>query len=490
MQIHFKPVVGLLTALFLYTAAAAQQFKVTYQSSSPNESFTGKVFLYMSKDSRNPKDGMVGIEVFPVYSITVKNIKPGQAVKFDNNAAAFPVVLTGIERGVYYAQVVWDKNLGGRAISNSPGNMYNNSVRVTMGNNKEEVFEIVCDQVIKEKPFLETQFAKEMKASSPLLTAFYKRPTTINAAVVLPKEYYEQPGRNFPVLYQITGYGGDYHRYSGSEAPNQPIDTTACIKVYADGNCPLGHSVYANSENNGPWGDAFTQELIPAVEKKYRTSGVRLLQGHSSGGWTVLWLQTQYPKLFTACWSSSPDPVDFRNFQQINLYAGDNMLYTKDSSLRQVATIAGSYPWASMKNVYRAEWVVYRGEQMHSFEAVFSQPDKNGNPRSLCNSWTGVIDSVTVQHWKKYDISLNLRTNWSQLKNDLDGKIRISVGNHDNFLLNHAVRLLDEEMKKLNANMIFAYFPGDHFTVNNPEYINSGNKFLQEKCAQASKKGF
>lgn len=38
---------------------------------------------------------------------------------------AFPVPLSDMERGEYNVQVVWDRNLGGRAISESPGNLYN-----------------------------------------------------------------------------------------------------------------------------------------------------------------------------------------------------------------------------------------------------------------------------------------------------------------------------------------------------------------------------
>jgi hypothetical protein len=47
--------------------------------------------------------------------------------------------------------------------------------------------------------------------------------------------------------------------------------------------------------------------------------------------------------------------------------------------------------------------------------------------------------------------------------------------------LNYAVHLLEDEMKKLGAKFILAYYPGDHFTVSTPEYRASGNQFLQEK---------
>ena len=201
----------------------------------------------------------------------------------------------------------------------------------------------------------------------------------------------------------------------------------------------------------------------------------------SSGGWTVLWLQTHYPKIFTACWSSSPDPVDFRSFQQVDLYQDKNIFYAKDSSLRMAGTIAGRFPWIYMKTMYAMEHVIWRGEQMHSFNAVFSTMNTDGTPRSLCNDVNGDIDSVTVEHWKNYDISLYVRTNWQQLQPDLTGKIRVSVGNQDNFLLNYAVHLFDDEMKKVGAGFVFGYYPGDHFTVSTPEYRSSGYQFLEEK---------
>ena len=94
---------------------------------------------------------------------------------------------------------------------------------------------------------------------------------------------------------------------------------------------------------------------------------------------------------------------------------------------------------------------------------------------------TGEIDPVTVEHWKNYDISLYVRTNWQQLAPDLKGKIRVSVGEQDNFLLNYAVHLFDDEMKKIDAGFVFAYYPGDHFTVSTPEYRTAGYQFLEQK---------
>jgi hypothetical protein len=481
----------IIPLLFFVTATlslSAQQFKISYSAAAYQEPFTGKVFLYMSKNNKEPKEGAVGIEFFPCFSLDVKNVTPGTSIVIDDKALSYPVPLSDIERGTYFVQAVWDRNLGGRAIAASPGNMYSKSMRFAVTKDRTKTFSILCDQVVPQQDFKETEFVKELKAPSALLSAFHKKTMTVDAAVTLPATYYTEPMRKFPVVFYVFGYGGDHHRFSGDTSlRSSPVDTIPCITVYLDGNCPLGHCVYANSDNNGPWGDALVKEFIPFLESKYRCNGARLLRGHSSGGWTVLWLQTQYPSTFAGCWSSSPDPVDFRSFQKVNLYEGDNMFYGKDSSLHPVATVAGFFPWATQKQAYQMENIIYRGEQMHSFDAVFSGKGADGNPERICNAATGVINQNTFEHWKHYDISLNLRTNWNTLKPDLESKIRVSVGEQDNFLLNDAVHILDAEMQKLNSKFVFGYYPGDHFTVSTPEYRKAGLAFLAEKYAEWQK---
>ena len=96
---------------------------------------------------------MIGVEKFPCYAISVKNIKPNEKVLFDDAAISYPVALSDIERGEYNVQAVWDKNSGGRSIGNSPGNMYNMPVTVKLTKNRDQVFNIICNEVIKETAF-------------------------------------------------------------------------------------------------------------------------------------------------------------------------------------------------------------------------------------------------------------------------------------------------------------------------------------------------
>src|SRR5206468_4483343 len=88
-----------------------------------------------------------------------------------------------------------------------------------------------------------------------------------------------------------------------------------------------GDPYQVNSANNGPYGDALTQELIPLVEKQFRGAGqshARVVEGHSTGGWVSLALQIFYPDFFNGCWSHAPDPVDFRAYEKINIYTDTN----------------------------------------------------------------------------------------------------------------------------------------------------------------------
>ncbi|WP_163707735.1 alpha/beta hydrolase-fold protein [Mangrovibacterium lignilyticum] len=475
-----------IISLFIFlinTSAIAQHVQTAFSSEAFGESFSGKVLLYLSKDGENPKDLAYGLPLLHCYCIEVKDIAPNAPVVFDDSATSFPVKLSELERGQYYAQVVWDRNTGGRNIGSSPDNMYNTPIKIKLTKDFDETFLINCNsKIASPNQFEETEYVKVLKAPSALLSSFYNKETTINAAIILPEEYDKEPKRKFPVLYEVSGFGGDYHSFSGDNKASKGIGTIPCITIFLDGNCPTGHSTYANSDNNGPWGDALVNEFIPLVEQAFRCDGARLLTGHSSGGWTVAWLQVNYPKTFAGCWSSAPDPVDFRNFELVNLYDDKNMYYTSDGELRIDASIGGrNIPWGYLRDSYQLEHVLYRGEQYASWNAVFGKKADNGAPESVCDVSTGKINQEVVSHWENYDISLLLRNHWKELKSDLSGKIRFSVGTADNYYLDKSVMLLENEMKDLDANFVFAYYPGDHFTVHHDVYNKDGFQFLEAK---------
>ena len=190
----------LFLSVLLFQCVYAQQFKVSYTEKSFEGSFSGKVFLYLSKDNKEPRSGNVGFEFFPCMSVDVSNVKPGATVIFDDKANSFPVKLSEIERGEYYVQAVWDRNLGGRSIAQSPGNMFSKPEKVLLTRDHLKTFSITCAEKVPEPLFKETRFIKEIKAPSALLSGFHKQPTTVDAAVILPAEYYKESQTRFPVV--------------------------------------------------------------------------------------------------------------------------------------------------------------------------------------------------------------------------------------------------------------------------------------------------
>lgn len=476
--------IGLLV-ITLSFYANAQQFKVSFAEENMKGTFTGSVLLYLSKENPNPKDAFLPIELPPVYRVEVENLAPNEQVTFDDSSISYPVELSNIERGDYYIQAVFDKNLGGQFIPNSPGNLFSKAIKVIFDKDFNKVIEIVCLEIVEEISFVETDRLKELKLKSALLTEFHDKETFISGAVQLP-EGYSESDKSYPVIFSVFGFGANYKRHAGkSKYSFDYIKSEPVIVVYLDGNCPEGHSVYANSDINGPWGDALVEEFIPELSKRYRTNGAKFLYGHSSGGWTTLWLQINYPETFSGCWSSAPDQVDFRNWQGTNIYEDANKYYDDKGRPKYDMLLAGRFPIGSAKDFYSIEEVEYRGGQIHSFDAVFSSRDKNGEIIRLVNPQDGSINNdAALELFRRYDISYLLRNNWSKYESLIAGKIRISVGTSDNFSLNGAVELLESEMTSLGADMDFEYFPGDHFTIFTDEYVKKGRVFLDE-CYQS-----
>src|SRR5262249_40090255 len=159
-------------------------------------------------------------------------------------------------------------------------------------------------------PFKETPRVKLVEIESKLLTDFHRRPTRLRAGVVLPTSYERDRDRKYPVVYEVPGFGGRHTMALDPARHRTYRGGMDRIHVWLDPTCHHGHHVFADSANNGPYGQALVRELIPAIEKRFRTAGKggRLVTGHSSGGWSSLWLQITYPDVFNGCWSTAPDP--------------------------------------------------------------------------------------------------------------------------------------------------------------------------------------
>jgi hypothetical protein len=439
------------------------EFRLTFDKAALDKPFTGRVYVLIRTRAATPDSGMNWFKPEPGLAKDVKDWKPGEPLVLDADAIAYPIPLADLKPGKYSVCAVMDRDLGGIDFLASDGNVYSKAVQLELDPKAAGTVELKLDQVYKEREFKETDMVKLVDIESKLLTKFHGRPMRMRAGVILPPSFAKEPDRKYPVVYEITGFGGNHFAALGV-ARRKPWDVggVEMIWVVLDADCRLGHHVFADSENNGPVGTALAEELIPHIEKQYRGSGVRFTTGHSSGGWSSLWLQVAYPDTFAGCWSTAPDPVDFRDFQMIDLYEKDaNMFTDADGRPRPIARTGGKAalfykPFSDM------EEYMGRGGQLGSFEAVFSPRGPDGRPRQLWDRETGAIDPEVALAWEKYDIRLVLERNWKTLGPKLAGKIHVYMGEEDTFYLEGATRLLKASLARLKSDAVVELFPKRH----------------------------
>jgi enterochelin esterase-like enzyme len=315
--------------------------------------------------------------------------------------------------------------------------------------------------------------AERVELPSKLLTAFHGRPTPVKAYVLTPPSYGD--GQRYPVVLWFGGFGATME--SAAATAQRSYDEMATgaspsmIWVFLDHSGPTGTHEFADSANNGPWGQALTEEFLPWLDATYRTDGAggRFTTGHSSGGWAALWLQVRYPKLFAGTWPTAPDPADFHDFTNVDIYATSANAYRRpDGAPTQLVRAAANRPARSFETYGQLEQVLGEaGGQFASFEWVFSPRGADGRPLRLFDRASGAVDPKVAAYWRdNYDIAYRIRRDWRTLKPDLDGKIHLWVGTADTFHLDGPARLLKATLDSLGARSEFHFIDGaDHATL-------------------------
>lgn len=441
------------------------EFRVVF-SSKVAATFTGRVYvmtLKMAPRSELPSEPN-WFNPSPFFAVDVKDVKAGEPIIVGSNALGHPGPPASIEPGEYMVRAVMDFNRGERTFAAAEGNGYSRWKSAMLKAGQERV-DLTIDQIVPKRPVHETTRLREVDVKSPMLSEFHGREVRMKATVALPPSYIKETSRKYPIIYEIPGFSGT-HRAQPFYTQNTVRDGEEFLQVLLNPECPLGHHVFADSANNGPWGRALIDELIPHIESTYRAirkPTARFVTGHSSGGWSSLWLQTSHPDVFGGVWSTAPDPVDFRDFQRINLYApGVNMFVDEEGRKRPLAR-RGETPVVYYKTFSDMEVVIGHGGQLGSFEAVFSPRTAEGTPRKLWDRKTGVVDPVTAESWKPYDIRLKLEKEWPTIGPKLAGKLHVYMGELDTFYLEGATKLLKESLEKLGSDAKVEIFPGkDH----------------------------
>ena len=247
------------------------------------------------------------------------------------------------------------------------------------------------------------------------------------------------------------------------------------IMIYVQNANPYYDDSYdVDSANVGPYGTAINNELIPAIEKKYRGIGqgwARATFGGSTGGWEAAATQVFYPDLYNGAWVACPDPVDFHAYQNIDLYDDANA-FVRKGDFGQVPIAADRRPDGSIVAEAGAEYAYEyvlgthgrSTEQWDIWQAVFSPAGPDGYPAQVIDPRTGAIDRKVVDYWHDhYDLAAILKRDWPALGPKLEGKLHFAVGDGDTYFLNNAVHMLEKQLQATrnpHSDATFQYGPG------------------------------
>lgn len=477
-------------------------FEVSIDPAVRSEPFTGRLYVALAPAEMN-REPVSGLHSWfnppPAFAVDVQDLAPGAVAEIGADALGHPMTLAELPAGSWQAQAVARVNLDSPKAGFGAGDLTSGVELIEVADAAAEAggaptrVRLVLGNVVSERPFRESERVKLFEMTSPSLSAFLGRDRTVQAGVVLPEGYAERraKGETFPVVVWIGGFGGT-HRDAlgmGRRGMTDDPDGPAAIWVVPDASCFRGHSVFADSANNGPWGAMLVDEMLPAIDAAYGGAGPehRYVTGISSGGWACLWLQVAYPEAFAGCWSHVPDPVDFRDFQMIDLYApGTNMFVDADGGERPLARRNGAVMLEYRAFVDR-ETVLGPGGQIHSFEAVFSPRGADGTPRLIFDRQTGEIDTAVTEAWRPYDIGLILRENWDTLGPRLAGKVRVYAGGEDTFYLEGAVELMQKDLAAVVASeeAVIEVIPGMPHSVHQPAMADMRRTLAERWAARA-----
>jgi hypothetical protein len=425
---------------------------------------TGRLFVVLAQ-SAEPEPrltiGRTGMDAPPVFARDVQNMSTTTPGIIDAAAVAFPLErLSALAPGDYVVQAVLDTNSDLKS-ANAPGSLFSLPSKLTLNPASSGVVQVMLTAAVPAETLPpDSEFVRFVKIPSKLLTDFHGRPIFLRAGVILPRDFNTDTDRRFPLRVHIGGYGARFTGVqrmmaAGSEFSTVWADPSSeqFIVLHLDGDGPLGDPYQVNSDNHGPYGDAITQELIPYIERTFRGIGeprARVLEGGSTGGWVSLGLQVFYPDTFNGAWSSCPDGVDFRGFQLIDIYSDTNAYVNEAGFERPAERDLNGDVRMTMRHEVQSENLVGVGDswtmsggQWGAWNATYGPRGADGRPVPLWDPRTGEIDRSVVEHWKRYDLRLQLEQNWPTLGPTLQGKLHIWVGEADSFFLNNAVHLLD-----------------------------------------------
>eukprot|EP00039_Didymoeca_costata_P023156 m.6184 g.6184 ORF g.6184 m.6184 type:complete len:602 (+) comp3495_c0_seq1:42-1847(+) len=406
----------------------------------------------------------------------------------------------------------------------------------------------------------DTEYMRTFRMKSPSLSEFWGRDIVLESCVLLPYGWNlpEHKDAKYPLIVahghysaqwfagggfiefpppkNASGYDkiaqeGAYELYQEWIKPEGVFKNSRALVIQVNHENPFFDDSYAvNSENLGPYGDAITYELIPAIEKEYRgisQGWARGLFGGSTGGWESIGVQVKYPAQYNGAHAACPDPITFSSYTTIDIYK-DHNAYVYDSDWKETErpgqrdhysgqTIGFGHPYgqttATVREMNYHELVLGTKSrscgQWDIWEAVFGPRSSTGFPERIWDKFTGIINKTTAEYWKKhFDLAEIMKSDAERLAPILKNKIHIYVGGSDTYFLTNAVMDMQDFLESsagtaYNATVLigthggrgfehcfngYGNFQGDDTVLpNSITRLHYVSKFVPELCEHFAK---
>jgi hypothetical protein len=506
-MLKFAPFLFIGAGAFVMFARpqAPLHFSVSFPAGRSAQPLDGRVLLFISDDAKtDPRlqsDQYRANTTRPIFGVDVDGLKPGQEIVLDDKTFGWPMrSLRDIPAGDYFVQALFSKyetfpradghtvkmpadHWEGQKWATKPGNLYSKSVKMHVDPASGGAIKISMDQEIPpiEAPH-DTSLVKYIRVQNERLSKFWGKPIFLGAIVLLPAGWDTHPNARYPLLIHHGHFPASMANDTWRETPpdadakgTQKDTQEAAYKFYKDWNGPnfprmihvliqhatpyFDDSYAVNSENNGPYGDAITRDLIPMIEKQFRGIGqpwARVMVGGSTGGWETFGVQVFYPDDYNGAWALCPDPVDFRSYRSVNIYDEHNAYYYEDNPWKHTPKPgyrdARDHLFSTFEERNLVELAIATrgrsGGQHDAWASVFSPLGSDGYYKPLYDKLTGKIDPDVARYWRDhYDLRYIMERDWTVLGPKLRGKIHITSGTMDNGYLNNAVYRMEDFFK-------------------------------------------
>ena len=312
--------------------------------------------------------------------------------------------------------------------------------------------------------------------------------------VWLPPQYDQTKGRDrgkrFPVLFDLVGYTGSGRSHTNWRAFEENVPERAarlihdrkldpCIIVFPDCFTALGGNQYINSTAIGRYADYLTRELIPYIDKEFRTLADRRHRGcfgKSSGGYGAIVHGMKYAKYWGAIADHSGDSyfdfvfrTDWPN--TLDELAKYRRPRSKEGELDVSALAAATEPGVDDGRVRRFLDRVYRRENLASAEvhclmnlamaATYDpDPDAPNGFRLPFRLDTGELIPERWRCWLAHD-PINMVKRYAKNLKMLRG-IYIDCGWRDQYRIHYGTRILSARLHENGVRHHYEEFDGTH----------------------------